>query len=255
MSGALDDRRRFALAPVALLAVWLAATLGTVGAYRFIEPDEGRNAGAALEVATRGGWTLPRYDGLPLLDKPPLWFDLAAAAMLVAGPSELAARLPSLLATALTVALTGAFAARLFGRAAAAPAALALAGTPLVTAYAGIAIFDATMALFVTAALMAGYQAVEEWGAIGRRGDARAAGPSSPGWECCSGSSRRGRWRWRCRSSCCCRGRCGAVALGRSGAPPAARSSGSRSCPGWPAWRPASRATCVTSCSPRRGGG
>ena len=166
---AASDRRRFTLATAALLAVWLAATLATLGSYRLIEPDEGRNAGAALEVATRGGWTLPRYDGLPLLDKPPLWFDLAAAVMRVAGPSELAARLPSLLATALTVALVGAFAVRLFGRSAAAPAALALASTPLVTAYAGIAIFDATMALLVTGALMAGYQAVEEWG-----GDASA---------------------------------------------------------------------------------
>ena len=158
----LRERRAAMLAGAALL-VWLVSSLWAIGSYRLVEPDEGRNAGAAREVAAGGGWTLPRYDGLPLLDKPPLWFDLAAGAMRAFGPTERAARLPSLLATALTVALVGAFAVRLFGRAAA-PAALAIASMPLVTTYAGIAIFDATMSLFVVLALVAGHVAVESRG-------------------------------------------------------------------------------------------
>jgi 4-amino-4-deoxy-L-arabinose transferase-like glycosyltransferase len=141
-----------------------------IGSHPLVEPDEGRNASAAREVAEHGGWMLPRYDSLPLLDKPPLWFDAAAGAMRVLGPSETAARLPSLLAAALTVALAGAFAGRLFGPGAVAPAALALATMPMLVAYATIAIFDPLLTLFVTVTLIAGYHAVEG-----------VAGPAAPG--------------------------------------------------------------------------
>src|SRR5262249_38151711 len=130
------------------------------------EPDEGRNAEVAREMVATGDYLVPHLDGLPYLDKPVLFFTLDALALKLLGPSELAARLPSLLSALATAALVAWVAARLFGPAPAASAA------PLAVAFSRTVIFDSLLTFFVTLGLIACFFAVE----------ARAAGRSAVAW-------------------------------------------------------------------------
>lgn len=148
-------------APVLATAVWLLAAEWGIGSYPLAEPDEGRNGTAALEVATGGHWLLPTFDGVELLDKPLLWFDAAALAILALGPGELPVRLPSLLFTAATVLVVAWFARRLYGDAGGWIAGVALATSPLVLAFVRIAIFDPMLVFFMVLALVLLHEAVE----------------------------------------------------------------------------------------------
>ncbi len=153
-----------------LLCVAAALTLGWgLGGWRLLDPDEGRNAEIAREMAQTRDYLVPHLDGLPYLDKPIVYFAAAAIAMTVFGPTEAAARLPAYLSTIATLALLVWFARRRWGRDAGWLAGLAFATMPLVLAYARETIFDATLTFFITAAILA---LVEErpalaWAAMG----------------------------------------------------------------------------------------
>lgn len=67
----------------------------------------------AREMLRSGDWIVPRFNGAPLLEKPPFEYWGTAAAMAVAGVNDLAPRLPHLLAGVLTVLLVGRIARRL----------------------------------------------------------------------------------------------------------------------------------------------
>jgi 4-amino-4-deoxy-L-arabinose transferase-like glycosyltransferase len=156
-----------------LLLVLAALALGwDLGGGRLLDPDEGRNAEVAREMATTHDYLVPHLDGLPYLDKPVLYFAAAAAAMQILGPSELAARLPAYLATLATIALVIWFARRRYGADAGWLAGLALATMPMVLVYARTTIFDSSLSLFTTAAVIAFAEdrAVLAWTAIGAGG-------------------------------------------------------------------------------------
>ncbi len=162
--------RRPPPAPLAWLVLAAAVALGwRLGAVRLLDPDEGRNAEVAREMAQRNDYLLPHLDGLPYLDKPVVYFAAAAAAMEVLGPNETAARLPAYLATLATLALVAWFARRRWGADAGWLAALALATMPMPLAYARTAIFDSTLALCTTAAILAFCEErpVLAWAAMG----------------------------------------------------------------------------------------
>jgi 4-amino-4-deoxy-L-arabinose transferase-like glycosyltransferase len=141
---------------------------GRLGGLPFIQPDEGRNAEVAREMKDAGAWLVPTYDGLPYLDKPAFYFRVVAVAMSALGENETAARLPAALAALALLGLVYAFCRRAYGERAAALAVLVVGTTPLVVAFARIVIFDMVLALFVVAAILAGWHAEE------REGPARA---------------------------------------------------------------------------------
>ncbi len=150
-----------------MLLAALALSYG-LGAYALIEPDEGRNAVIAQEMAAGGDLLVPHVNGIPFLDKPFLFFAATAASMRLFGDSEWAVRLPSLLSTWATLALTVWFSARLFGRGTAWVAGTAFATALLTVSYTHILIFDSMLSCFVSLALMAFYMAVEEGSKLSR---------------------------------------------------------------------------------------
>ena len=158
--------RRATVLVFAVAAVTLFARLGILP---LLQPDEGRNAEVAREMQRSGAWLVPTYDGLPYLDKPAFYFKLVAVSMAALGDTETAARLPGALFGLGVVALAYAFARRAWGARTAALAALAVATTPLVVAFARIVIFDMVLAFFVIAAILAGYLAEEREGAARAR--------------------------------------------------------------------------------------
>jgi len=162
--------RRPPPAPLAWLVLAAAVALGwRLGGGRLLDPDEGRNAEVAREMAQSNDYLLPHLDGLPYLDKPVVYFAAAAAAMEVLGPNETAARLPAYLATLATLALVAWFARRRWGADAGWLAALALATMPMPFAYARTAIFDSTLSLCTTAAILCFFEErpVLAWAAMG----------------------------------------------------------------------------------------
>ena len=154
--------------PVLLLAAALALGFD-LGGYPLFDPDEGRNAEVAHEMAATNDYILPHFDGLPYLDKPIVYFASAAAVMEVLGPSETAARLPAYLFTLATLIAVVWFVRRRWGTDAGWLAGLALATMPLVLAYARTTIMDSALAFCTTLAILAFWdeRPVLAWAAIG----------------------------------------------------------------------------------------
>lgn len=155
-----------------LLAAAVVALGWDLGGHRFLDPDEGRNAEVAREMAETDDYVVPHLDGLPYLDKPVVYFAAAALGMEALGPRETAARLPALLATFATIAVVAWFARRRWGGAAGWLAGVALATMPMVAAYARTTIFDSTLSFFTTSAIIcfAVERPVLAWAAIGAGG-------------------------------------------------------------------------------------
>ena len=146
-------------APLAGLLFAAILTLGwNLGGFRLLDPDEGRNAEVAREMALSNDYVVPHLDGLPYLDKPIAYFASAALVMEVLGPSEFAARLPSYLAGVCTIVLLVWFARRRFGDSAGWLAGLAFATMPLTLGYSRVAMFDSMLTLCTTAAIVAWFE-------------------------------------------------------------------------------------------------
>jgi 4-amino-4-deoxy-L-arabinose transferase-like glycosyltransferase len=142
----LGERRRTAIVIGASLLLSLAIGLW----FPLVDPDEGRNAEVAAEMATGGDVVIPHLAGVPYLDKPPGLFALSALAIRALGRRPIAARLPAIVASWL-VLLALAHAARRLAREAHAWRTLALfACAPLAAVIAAYTIFDMPLTLCVT---------------------------------------------------------------------------------------------------------
>jgi 4-amino-4-deoxy-L-arabinose transferase-like glycosyltransferase len=100
-----------------LLALGLLLFVPKLG-MPLLDPDEGLYADIAQEMLARGDWVIPHINGLPYLEKPPLYFWLTALAFQLFGPSEWATRLWSAISALGTVLLTWRIGRRLYGRSA-----------------------------------------------------------------------------------------------------------------------------------------
>src|SRR5215470_15299526 len=97
-----------------LLALGLLLFVPKLG-MPLLDPDEGLYAEIAREMVTRGDWVIPHINGLPYLEKPPLYFWLTALTFELFGPSEWATRVWSAIAALGTVLLTWRIGRRLYG--------------------------------------------------------------------------------------------------------------------------------------------
>ncbi len=119
---------RACLALVVPLALVLFA-IG-LGGHDLWAPDEPRTGVIVRETLETGSWSVLHENGRVWIEKPPLYYWLAAIASLPAGrPTELALRFPSLLAGIAGIVLVFYLGRSLFGRRTGALAAIVLATT------------------------------------------------------------------------------------------------------------------------------
>jgi hypothetical protein len=117
-------RRRLELLLLVAVAVPL---LFAAQGFEFLDPDEGLYADIAKTMLTSGDWVLPHFNGLPYLEKPPLYFWLGGLALWADPTSEAATRLVSSVAALGSVLLAWRMGRRLYGPAAGLAAGVALA--------------------------------------------------------------------------------------------------------------------------------
>ncbi len=120
-----------------LLLIFVVATvfLSQLGSYGLLEPDEGRYAEIAREMAAPdASWLVPRLNGIAHFQKPPLVYWLTTICVKWFGAHEFAVRLPSALAAIATLLMSMGITRRLFPKAdemAARCTLIVLASSPL----------------------------------------------------------------------------------------------------------------------------
>jgi 4-amino-4-deoxy-L-arabinose transferase-like glycosyltransferase len=156
-----------ALALIAVLGLGRAALLG------LSDPSEARYAQISWEMAEGGDWLVPRWNGIPHLEKPPLAYWAGAAGIRLFGRSEFGVRFFPVLALLLSAWLTARMARRLIGPEAEAPA-LASFVLPYVLAV-GAALLTDTFVMLgavlfhhaVLRRLLEGSRRALDWAAVG----------------------------------------------------------------------------------------
>jgi len=145
--------------------IWFASIAGRA----LIDPDEGRYASIAWEMAKSGDWISPRLNGLLYFEKPPLQYWIGAIFFELFGHTVFAARLWPALAGYLTVLAVGYTGARLWGREQGIRCLAVAAASTWIFANGHFLTLDAGLTLFLTLSL--GAVLVAEYGrpAPGRR--------------------------------------------------------------------------------------
>jgi|GEM_PF-99232 len=141
----------------AITFAWVAATTWT---RPLMLPDEGRYVGVAWGMLKTGHDWVPRLDGLPFFHKPPLFYWITALSLRLFGANEWAARLCSVLAATLMVAMLFWFLKTFANRRVAVLAAIILATAPFFVGGGQYANLDMTVAAAITATVVLGAAAV-----------------------------------------------------------------------------------------------
>ena len=129
-----------------------AVSFAGIGSHSLWTPDEPRDAAVGKAMWASGDLVLPRLNGRPFLEKPPLAWWAQAASYQVLGVSDATARVPPALFGTLTLLVTFALGRRLGGTRAGWLAAGALASTAEFSEDMGRAIVDPALVLMVTLA-------------------------------------------------------------------------------------------------------
>jgi 4-amino-4-deoxy-L-arabinose transferase-like glycosyltransferase len=140
-----NDRGSF-VAALLIAAVLCVAPLLSHGLW---SPDEPTGAGVGRAMADSGDWIVPRLNGQPFLEKPPLYWWTLAAGLRLFGISDVAARLPSALFAILALLAVWGAGRRLGGARQGLLAVCALATTLLFLQNATRVTVDPALMLFV----------------------------------------------------------------------------------------------------------
>jgi len=174
-----DRGRTILLAALALLL--LAVWLDPPGSW-LAEPDEPRYAEIPREMLVTGDWVVPRLNGVPYFEKPPLLYWANAAAMKVLGTTNFAARLATRVAGLGTLLLVWLGVGRLWGRRAGLIAAVFFLIGPLPFTFSRLNLTDGVLTFFFTATVFAGFATIRaktqrrRWLALSAWTGAAAAG-------------------------------------------------------------------------------
>lgn len=140
---------------VALLVIYVCLFNG-LNAFGLVGPDEPRYASIARDMAADGDWITPRLHGEPWLEKPILYYWVAAVGYQLFGDGETAARFPSVTGAVATLLALGWLAFRFHGPNTAALFVLAFPSSIAVLVFARAAttdmLFTSTLALAMAAA-------------------------------------------------------------------------------------------------------
>ena len=142
------------------LAVTLAVTyvcfFHGLTAFGLVGPDEPRYAAIARDMAAGNDWVTPRLHGEPWLEKPILYYWVAASGYRLFGDGELAARLPSVLGALTTLLALGWVTRRFYGDESARVFGLVFPSSIAILVFARAAtpdmLFSSTLALALAAA-------------------------------------------------------------------------------------------------------
>lgn len=124
-----------------------------LGERRLANPDEGRYAEIAREMAASNDFITPRLNGLKYFEKPPMQYWATAISFKLFGENEFAARLYTALAALGCVCLVTFVGTRLFAPATGLLAGMVLLSAPYFTALAGIPTLDMGLTFWLTAAV------------------------------------------------------------------------------------------------------
>ncbi|HEY2931184.1 MAG TPA: glycosyltransferase family 39 protein [Acidobacteriota bacterium] len=125
-----------------------------LGRMAFVGADEPRYARVAEEMKSGGDYIVPVLRGKAWLEKPPLYYWLAAASYRAFGVNEASARLPGALCSAAAVLLLFGLARKLWSEEVGFFAALMLASSPLFFIFSRAASTDSLLAAFLNAGLL-----------------------------------------------------------------------------------------------------
>lgn len=167
-----------AQAAYALVAVFVPATLFLLGldAFPLRDNNEGLYAEIAREMLATGHYLVPQLNGVPYIEKPPLLYWLASAAMAVFGPTPGAVRLASALPMlALCLGLFQ-FGRRHLGAAVGCYASVALASMVPVALLAHLVLFDALLTALLGGWMLCFLHGYLAGGRIARRAGAALLG-------------------------------------------------------------------------------
>lgn len=139
----------------AFLLAFAGLWFTSLGQRALLDPDEGRYATLALEMARSGDWITPRLNGLLYFEKPPLQYWIGAASIEVLGATEFAVRMWPALAGFLTVLLVGYTATRLWGRETGLRAFVIAGSTTWIVGNSHFVALDAGLTFFLTVTLCA----------------------------------------------------------------------------------------------------
>ena len=155
---------------IALLALFALVYLLPLGVRPLSSPDEVRYGEIAREMIASGDWVSPHFNGVRYFEKPVLGHWLNAISLATFGESPFAVRLPVAIATGLSALIVFLLTRRYLARSTALLASTIFLTTLLVAGCGSVAVLDAFLALFVTAAVAAYYVAVTAETRRGRYG-------------------------------------------------------------------------------------
>lgn len=145
--------RRLAQSPLLLLAVSLAIHFVGNGQTTLWDRDEPRFATATREMAARGDWIVPTFNGELRPDKPILIYWLMGGAYRILGDNPFAARFISGLAGTTSVAIVFLLGRSMFGFGAGLVAGWILALSPMLVIESKLATVDALLLALMTSAM------------------------------------------------------------------------------------------------------
>jgi 4-amino-4-deoxy-L-arabinose transferase-like glycosyltransferase len=162
-AAARSRRARFRKSRIPLLIalVGFALRAAPLAQNRF-HPDEALYATFARLIASGRDPLLATL----VVDKPPLPFYLSALSMALIGPGELAARLPTLFASLISIVLLYQLGAALYNRRAGRIAAFALACSPMAILFAITLFTDTLLAVFLLASLLMAVRRRPAWASL-----------------------------------------------------------------------------------------
>ena len=142
------------------IAILLLVRVATLSVLPLVASTESRYAQVAAEMAELGDYSTPMiriHDQLiPFEGKPPLHFWVGAWMVEIFGRGEVAARLPSLLAIALTALFLARGGRAIVGEEAARAATLLFCASPFVFLLSGTVLLDGTLTAWTTGAVLIG---------------------------------------------------------------------------------------------------